>query len=455
MHRIKRDDIIVRNRQRSGEAKTFRNKDLRDSIRSKGLLHPIVVRADAGKYHLVVGGRRLANIDWIFEEGLTFLCDTETFAPGEVPALFLHELTGIQLAEAELEENIAREDLPWQDRVRALSLIHEMKSKLNPAQTPTQTAREIESSTGATFSLRTSTVEAVKVARHLNDPMIAYARTSHEAYSLALRKEEAQLRALLVKQRKSLPTSIKVIEGDAFSILPTLEASTIDLIVADPPYGISAGAGGFRARTVHHHDYQDDPEYARRINQLIITEGFRVTKPRSNLFIFCDLDLWTFLQQGSAAAGWVPFRTPIIWAKSETEGLAPWGGQGFRRTYDLIFYATKGQRGLISSPVDILRHPRVGRAERDYAAAKPVGLLRELIACSTMEGELVLDPCCGSGSALVAAKELKRAAIGIEKDKNAFNLALAKLEEREPASPEDPNAEVNAEKPAEPSAADL
>jgi len=436
MRRIERSKIIVENRQRKGEQRSFRSKELKESISSRGLLHPIVLLklADDKGYRLVCGGRRLTNIDWLFEEGASFVCDKEVFeaAQGEIPAtLLMEDLVDHEIALTELEENINREDLVWQDRAEALARIFELAQKKDPKITAPKAAAMLKEETGTHLSierLRIKMLESIKIQEHIHDPMIRHARTANEAYSLALKKEETNLRALMIKQRKSMYIGIKLIEGDCLAILPTLEASSIDLIITDPPYGINAGSDGAKSRTIYHHDYDDSPENARRITTAAIVEGFRLAKPRSNLFIFCDISLWSFLQQQAAAAGWVPFRTPIIWAKSDSEGLAPWGSSGFRRVYDFIFYATKGQRGLVSSPVDILRHARVGKAERDYAAAKPVSLLRELIECSTMIGETILDPCCGSGNVLIAAKESKRAAVGIEKDKNACNLATAKLE---------------------------
>jgi site-specific DNA-methyltransferase (adenine-specific) len=431
VHKIPRNRILVETRQRSGDFKSIRSKDLRDSIEANGLLHPIIlVEAPGEQYILVGGGRRLAAIDWLAEDGIIFQCDKEDILPGEIPATFFFSPDEIKRAEAEFEENERRSNLEWQDRNIALAKIHELKQRLNPSQSTGQTARELAPKLNVTVkTLQTATLKALKVIQYMADPAIKHARNENEAYGLAIRKEEAQIRALIVKQSASLPTNIKVIEGDLYEQLPRMESGLIDLIIADPPYGISAGDAGFKNRTIHHHNYEDDPESARSLVRVILTEGFRLTKPRSNLFIFCDIDLFSWLGEAAEQAGWTRFRTPIIWAKSDSEGLAPWGSQGFRRTYELIFFATKGQRGLIKSPVDILRHSRVGRAERDYAAAKPPALLAELIDCATLPGELVLDPCCGSGGTLLAARNLKRAAIGIEKDNNAFNLTMAKLAE--------------------------
>ena len=164
-------------------------------------------------------------------------------------------------------------------------------------------------------------------------------------------------------------------------------------------------------------------------------EGFRVTKPMANLWMFCDIDMFFTLRDMCKRAGWSPFRTPVIWRKSMSEGMAPWQSKGPRRTYELLLYATKGQRGLITSPVDILDFSRVSRSERVHAAEKPVDLLRLLIECSTLPGDFVLDPCCGSGSSLVAARLARRAGLGIELDDTFYNTAMSVVHSPE-ASPE-------------------
>jgi DNA modification methylase len=179
---------------------------------------------------------------------------------------------------------------------------------------------------------------------------------------------------------------------------------------------------------------------ARAIAQSVILDGFRVAKPMANLWMFTDIDMFFTLREMCGRAGWVPFRTPVIWRKSASEGMAPWQSKGPRRTYELLLYATKGQRGLISSPVDVLDYSRVSRAERTHGAEKPVELLSQLIECSTLPGDFVLDPCCGSGSTLVAARNTKRTGLGIEVDPQTYNTAMSNLfKEPDDASDDKPS----------------
>ena len=58
-----------------------------------------------------------------------------------------------------------------------------------------------------------------------------------------------------------------------------------------------------------------------------------------------------------------------------------------------------------------------------HPAQKPVTVLKQLIEIFTDEGDVVIDPCCGSGSTLRAARELKRSAFGFEIDKNFYTRA--------------------------------
>lgn len=63
-----------------------------------------------------------------------------------------------------------------------------------------------------------------------------------------------------------------------------------------------------------------------------------------------------------------------------------------------------------------------------YPTQKPVALLKRIIQMASNEGDLVLDPFCGSGTTLVAAKLLNRAYIGIDISSDAVNLAASRLE---------------------------
>jgi site-specific DNA-methyltransferase (adenine-specific) len=385
---------------------------------------------------LIVGERRTTAMKRLHEKGITFFHNGESVPPFQIPILTLQDnLTRADLKQVEFDENKIREPLPWQDEAEALSEIHRLRLEENPNQSRLATAQQlidekvVETNTSA-HALAQRIQRATAITENLSNPTIAKARNETEAYNLILRGEENLINAAIAKRRLAsaggIP-SVSVRQGSCVDILPRLDAGIADLILADPPFGIGADTGGFRQRSLHHHNYEDTPENALAVAQSIILDGFRVAKPQANLWMFCDIDLFFTLRDMCKRVGWVPFRTPIVWRKSASEGMAPWQAKGPRRTYELLLYATKGQRGLLVSPVDILDYSRVSRSERTHAAEKPVDLLEYLITCSTLPGDFVLDPCCGSGSTLVAARRTKRTGLGIELDDTFYATAMANV----------------------------
>lgn len=435
MRIVPRESIVVKDRQRKAIS-TQKVNELKESIGKGVLLQPPVCFPLAGdQYLLIVGETRLKAIDALASESRLFSCDDQPIAPGEVPIIVANLETLLQQKEAEFDENAIRTELSWQERTMALAEIHALRKSQNPEQTQQDTANELAAAGSAPGlktpgAIRETIRQSVLLAEHLNDPTIAQARNANEARQLIFKKEQEKVNAILASRqlgKLSAPPPIEIRKADLEEALPLLDPEQFDLIVADPPYGIGAGSGGFRGRTVHHHNYDDDEETARRLYKCILTEGFRVTKHRANLFLFTDIKMWDWLQRTSAQIGWTPFRRPLIWGKSDSEGLAPWGSEGPRITTEFIFFATRGQKGLLSSPIDYIRVNRVSRSERIHAAEKPVELLRKLLECSTLPGDRILDCCCGSGSTLVAAKELGRRALGIEKDETYYNTAMSNV----------------------------
>jgi len=64
-----------------------------------------------------------------------------------------------------------------------------------------------------------------------------------------------------------------------------------------------------------------------------------------------------------------------------------------------------------------------------HPTVKPILLMAYLITMGSREGEIVLDPFCGSGTTCLAARLRKRPCIGIEKDPEYFKLAASKMRE--------------------------
>jgi site-specific DNA-methyltransferase (adenine-specific) len=447
MRGITISEIKVGPRQRK-EMDATKLNELKTTIERDGLIHPVLLVEKPDGFHLVAGERRTRVMTILHNEGKPIKHDGIIIPQHMIPYTLTTDLSHADLLQLEFSENDAREALIWQDRVQALNSIHDAKVAATPSQTSMDTARELIADGTApeqnTQAFARTIREAQIIARHLDDPAIGNARNHREAFKLAAGKEGREYEAELIRRNEKAAAAnlnITLRHGDALKILPEMDEGFVDLILADPPYGISAGRQGFRDRSVHHHNYEDTPELARSIIKLLLVEGFRLCKPDANIFIFGDVDHFPYFKEVASQMGWTPWRRPLIWRKSN-EGLAPWGQHGPRYTYDMVFYAKKGQRGLISSPTDVFDYSRVGRAEREYAAQKPVDLLSEIIECATLPGDFVLDPTMGSGSTLVAARALKRHGLGIEIDKSAYELAMTRVYEDIPDVPSDNLADI-------------
>ena len=80
------------------------------------------------------------------------------------------------------------------------------------------------------------------------------------------------------------------------------------------------------------------------------------------------------------------------------------------------------------SPDNVLRSGFAPGEAGHHLAQKPLKLMRALIELTTQPGQLVLDPFCGSGSTLVAARAAGRAYLGFELDVESAKVARGRLE---------------------------
>jgi len=419
-------NLIINDRQR----KTFSPKELAElkkGILTKGLMHPPVVEElSNSQFRLIAGERRVRAITELHQEGHSINFENEIIPILEIPYTLLNSLSEADRFEAELEENLLRSNLTWLEESEARNALHELRAKANPTQTVLETAREISEKTGSNLNTeRHAVARAIIIAKNKDNPKVKNARTEREAVTAILDESEnlfkARNSALLRKQSSS---DHKVIHGDLFDELLLIPKQSVETVICDPPYGINAdkmGKGEF-------HLYDDSPEAALETCKHIIEQAFRITKNRALMFLFCDFEHFVTLRDHAARMAWTPWRTPITWIKG-TDGHAPWGRAGFIRTTEVILFCTKGQKELQGpGGPDHLIFKRPSKADRLHSAEKPVELLSYLISISTLAGETVLDPCCGSGSIIEAAKLHRVKTIAIEKELDYYHQALTRTE---------------------------
>jgi len=406
--------------------------ELADSITTRGLYHPVVLRVVGEDYQLVSGERRLRACTDIHALGGEFSHDGQPVLSGCIPYTTLGDLSEIEAEEAELEENIRRVDLSWQERAAAHARLAVLRGKQAavagmPAPTVADLAVEVRGSSEG-VNQETTRRELI-VAKHLGDPEVAAAKTVDDAFKLLRRKESAAKdRALgALVGRTFTADSHKALNEDSLAWMAKCPAEQFDVILTDPPYGMGAdefGDSGGLAQGAH--GYSDDDKNFQKCAWALINNSYRITKPQAHLYWFCDLDWISFLKYELNAVGWWVFRTPLIWYK-RTGMRAPWPEYGPQRRYETILYAVKGKRPVTKLLGDVLDYP--SDSNLGHAAQKPVALFKDLLSRSVHPGDTVLDPFMGTGTIFAAAHDLKCKATGIEIDTASYGIAIKRLEQ--------------------------
>ena len=434
MQSIPFDQIEIIDRQRK-EITSKELTELKRSILSKGLLHAPVLSYPGPLYQLIAGERRIRAMIELHETGMAFTFNNEPVPLNHIPYSLIGDLSIADLQEAELEENILRMPLTWLEEAQAKTKIHDMRTEHAaafglPKPTQVDTAKYIAEKQGKDPAFITSNSaeryalrKALLVTQHKNMPEVQAAKNINQAYTAVLDKQEREFKALLA-QRSIVPgDKFKLIKGDCLIELKKMLSHTVDIIFTDPPYGIGIDTMRHDSR----HYYKDDEKSAMEVCYAIISEGFRIAKSRAVLFMWCDIQHFVHLRDFTAMQGWVPWRTPLIWHKGD-QGHAPWGRAGFVRTHELLLFAVKGQRELFTSGgPDVVLRKSTATTTKIHAAEKPVSIVQYFLSKAALEGEHVLDPCCGSGVIFEAANNLRLQATGIELNPDYQNTALARI----------------------------
>jgi site-specific DNA-methyltransferase (adenine-specific) len=107
-----------------------------------------------------------------------------------------------------------------------------------------------------------------------------------------------------------------------------------------------------------------------------------------------------------------------LWAKK---------GGASRHTFNYHLINSRDPTAQLSSVWHIPSVPRREKLHGYHPTQKPLRLLRRAILASSREGDLVLDPFCGSGTSGVASKELGRFFVGAEKEGEYVELAARRI----------------------------
>lgn len=230
--------------------------------------------------------------------------------------------------------------------------------------------------------------------------------------------------------------------GDCLEVMKTIEDNSVDLILTDLPYGV----------TQAEHDIKIPLDR-------LWKEWNRILNDRGTVILFGQ-GLFTAELMTSSET----WRYNLVWDKVLTTGFLNASRQPLRRHEDIcVFYGREhtynpqmtegvknhanGSGGKYANrnygkfahkknktdgmkyPTSVLTFRKPHPSVAMHPTEKPVELLRYLIKTYSNEGDTVLDCCMGSGSTGVACKDTNRAFIGIEKDKEYYDIAKKRIDE--------------------------
>jgi site-specific DNA-methyltransferase (adenine-specific) len=282
---------------------------------------------------------------------------------------------------------------------------------------------------------------------------------------------------LQTKEHLKMETN-KIYHGNCVEKLKEIETNKVDLIYFDPPFFTQ------RKHTLTNKDNSKTYEFDDKFNSIeeylilvekVLEQSKRVLKNTGSVFLHCDktashnirvvMDkvfgrenfqseiIWSYKRWSNAKKGLLN-RHQVILFYSKTQDFKfntlytdysattnldqilqdrerdENGKSVYKRDKYGKVILGKEKKGVPLSDVWEIPYLNPKAKERmGYPTQKPVLLLNQILNIVTNEGDLVVDPFCGSGTTCVSAKSLKRQFIGIDISQDAVELANSRLEE--------------------------
>lgn len=391
--------------------------ELADSIKELGLIHPIAL--DKNK-RLISGFRRYKA-----HEKLGFLTIRAEIFDLDITSKD-DNLIGRCI---ELEENIKRKSMTWDEMANLRVTIHNLRVKIHGSKvhnrdpdgwSAAMTAKLL-SVNPATISIDQQLVDAIK-----EFPELGKCESRETAIKRLSKIKEHKLLTELARRRgREVSDLYKIFQGDCRELITIIPDETIDLVIFDPPWGIGANKNARTEET-----YDDTPKTSLELQLDMLPKLYKVMKPGTIMYYFFGIEFYNFLYGKLLDTGFTVRQVPLVWIKPNP-GLAV--DNRFGTQYESILFVSKGEpRALTKHRGDVFSFARVPAGKAIAAAEKPVELIAELIALGSVDGEYILDPTMGSGVTIEAALRSKRRAIGFEQDQALFDKIQYRLDKSDP-----------------------
>ena len=217
----------------------------------------------------------------------------------------------------------------------------------------------------------------------------------------------------------------KIYNLDVLELLKNIEDECVDLVVTDPPYKVISGGKPHKKGQPSGMLSKNDGKIFKHNDikpEIWIPEIYRVLKEGSHCYIMTNtINLENYLRICRETG--FGLHNVLCWEKNN---VTP--SRWYMKNCEFTLFLRKGKAKTINNVGSKMIHQFdniIGN--KTHPTEKPIELMKFYIANSSNIDDLVFDPFSGSGSTLIAAKELGRKYLGCEIDKEYYDIALDRL----------------------------
>jgi site-specific DNA-methyltransferase (adenine-specific) len=261
-----------------------------------------------------------------------------------------------------------------------------------------------------------------KAAPEIKEKLATGELSINQAYQDIKKEEKKEEYKLKVKeQRIETVISDNILNGNSLELLENLEDNSIDIVLTDPPYGISyiSNRSIYDESITKRGLLNDGKDEAFDLLDKTCEILHRKTALNSHLYFFCSWSVYTKFE--SIISKYFTIKTPIIWDKGN-KGSGDlendWGNQT-----EIIIFCVKGKKLVNHRRGNIINVSRLHSSKMIHPTQKPTELIKEILEVSYIDGDFIVDPFMGSGSTIKACMDINAKCLGIELDKEMFNIA--------------------------------
>lgn len=408
-------------------------EELADSIRTKGLIHPLAVKFTGdNQYLLLAGGRRYKALELL----------GETSIPVRV---FTRDLNELEIRSIELEENIQRNDFTWQEKTLMVKEIDTLHRELygsqlsggvksNPDATPEERGWGQADTAKLLGKDQTTISKDIKLATLVEQFPEEFGKieSKKDALKLVKKLEEDQLRAELAKRHMAAqanPENASASQVDKFNLIEKFVIGScldgmsaipdgyFNFVEIDPPYSIDLQENkkGDLSGNNNLDVYNEIPESRYMMfMERVLTEAYRVMADHSfGVMWFAHEPWFEPLFQLLQKVGFKGNRMVGMWVKPNGQTMQP--NIYLANCTEFFFYFRKGSPAM-NKPghSNVFVHSPVVATKKVHPTERPIELMTEILDTFALPGSKVLVPFLGSGVTLIAAHKLGMKPIGFE-----------------------------------------